>query len=91
MSWYTGIKVLLTHQHTPMFMRTVHDQRFVAALLGFLAGSVIVGGALAFKLRVVSQPAQDSRYAWPAQNEQVAGDFFMRSGAQEFPLRCMWE
>ena len=85
------VEARVIHQRISTLMRTVHDERFVAAILGFLAGSVIVGAALAFKLRVVSQPAQDSRYAWPAQNEQVAGDFFMRSGAQEFPLRCMWE
>ena len=85
------VEARVIHQRISTFMRTVHDERFVAAILGFLAGSIIVGGALAFKLREVSQPSQNSRYAQSAQNERAVGDFFMRSGAQEFPLRCVWE
>lgn len=71
-------------------MRMEHDGKFIAALLGFLAGSILVGGALAFKLRTVSRPPQESLYAQQAQNERFAGDFFMRSEAGEYPLRCTW-
>jgi hypothetical protein len=71
-------------------MHIAHDEKFVAALLGFLAGAILVGGALAFKLRVVSRTAEDPLYARPAQNERFADRFFMRSGAQEYPLRCTW-
>ena len=67
-------------------MRVAHDEKFIAAILGFLAGAILVGGSLAFKLREVSQPPQRSQYAGPADY-----DYFMRSSAQEFPMRCTWQ
>jgi hypothetical protein len=63
-----------------------HDEKFVAAILGFLVGAILVGGSLAFKLRQVSQPSQNVRYA-----SQENYDYFMRSSAQEFPLRCTFQ